>query len=137
MWSTWGIIRSERSMCTPGPCRNGHRYLAFVCGSFATFSFWPQVWDVGLTLALCPGVFSSGIRLDGSRVGGSPMGLFGVPSLVGSAGQVLPLGWERRLEKFSWAESAARRPLVHWCNIPEEFMRALVDNVIHPAGKVG
>ncbi|GBP54463.1 hypothetical protein EVAR_47332_1 [Eumeta japonica] len=60
---------------------------------------------------------------DGSRWVVALRGIpFGVPSLVGSAGQVLPLGWGRCLEEFSWEGSAARRLLVYWRNIPEKFM---------------
>ncbi|GBP21425.1 hypothetical protein EVAR_12026_1 [Eumeta japonica] len=41
-----------------------------------------------------------------------------------------------RLENFSWEQSVARRPFVHWCYIPEEFLGALIGDIVHPAGDV-
>ncbi|GBP75691.1 hypothetical protein EVAR_98541_1 [Eumeta japonica] len=85
---------------------------SFVCGLSATLMV--QVWDGGLTLASCPGVFSSGIRPRRIQVG---RGLFihfvKIPSLVSSADQALPvlsfLGSGRPLGDLSCINSIFRR----------------------------
>ncbi|GBP30195.1 hypothetical protein EVAR_94503_1 [Eumeta japonica] len=41
-----------------------------------------------------------------------------------------------RLEEFSWERPATRRPLAYWCYVLEEFVKALIGDIIHPAGNV-
>ncbi|GBP61079.1 hypothetical protein EVAR_48578_1 [Eumeta japonica] len=92
---------------------------------------WVQVRDGGLTVASCPGVFSSGIRPRRSCGCGS---FYENPVrhlvLAGSAS----LNGRRRFRDFSRERSAARRPLVRRRDVPEEFMWALISEVKHPAG---
>ncbi|GBP38972.1 hypothetical protein EVAR_95591_1 [Eumeta japonica] len=42
-------------------------------------------------------------------------------------------GHRRRFDEFSREGSAARQPLVNRCDVPEEFIEALVCDVVHPA----
>ncbi|GBP86732.1 hypothetical protein EVAR_63737_1 [Eumeta japonica] len=53
----------------------------------------------------------TGVRLVGSRL------------LSAQLTRLLPLGWGRHFEEFSWEGSVGRRPLYRH-SIPEEFMRA-------------
>ncbi|GBP94980.1 hypothetical protein EVAR_66400_1 [Eumeta japonica] len=77
--------------------RNRCRYLArsFVRGSSTPLFLRVQVPDGGLTIASCPGVFSSWIRPRRVQVIVTPSGgpFRWVPSLVSSTDQALPLGW--------------------------------------------
>ncbi|GBP93813.1 hypothetical protein EVAR_59356_1 [Eumeta japonica] len=94
---------------------------------------WLQARDGRLTLASFSGVFSSGIRPRRIQVDSGPSGrgpFSEVLSLVSSADQALPSDWGRRLDQFSWERSAARRPLVRLCNVPEKFMGALIGEVV-------
>ncbi|GBP49820.1 hypothetical protein EVAR_83769_1 [Eumeta japonica] len=116
---------------TPDPCliyiRIGVR--SFIRGSFTTFP-WSQVRDGGLNVASCPGVFSSGIRPRRIQVVMVP---FRECNSWDPALTVCLLFGKRRFEEFYGLGSAARRPLVHWCDVPEEFIGALVFDIVHPA----
>ncbi|GBP24409.1 hypothetical protein EVAR_19284_1 [Eumeta japonica] len=78
-----------------------------------------------------------------SRRGYDPDGSSGGPLTGGSVTSVSSpicspvLGFGRRCSRqFSREGSAARRPLLHRCDVPEEFIGALVSDVKHPAGDV-
>ncbi|GBP13215.1 hypothetical protein EVAR_93165_1 [Eumeta japonica] len=74
-----------------------------------------------------------------SRRGYNPGGSCGSGPLYGNpvrrlahAGSASLFG-RRRFGDFSGERSAARRPLVRRCDVPEEFIWALISDVEHPA----
>ncbi|GBP19836.1 hypothetical protein EVAR_75129_1 [Eumeta japonica] len=98
-----------------------HKCIGSLARGASTPLYWVQVRDGGLTVASCPGVFSSGIRPRRSCGCGS---FYENPVrhlvLAGSAS----LNGRRRFRDFSRERSAARGPLVRRRDVPEEFMWA-------------
>ncbi|GBP34306.1 hypothetical protein EVAR_13445_1 [Eumeta japonica] len=79
------------------------------------------VRDGGLTVASCPGVFSSGIQPRRFLWLWSPLR---ESNQTSSSRRFCFTVWGGVLVISLGERSAARRPLVRWCDVPEEFMWA-------------